>query len=53
MLPITEHSFTLLAAKRLFLARTNDCEMFLCQEDNKKFVNYDKDVENDAIKQEL
>ena len=28
MYPITEHSFTLLAAKRLFLARTDDPEMF-------------------------
>ena len=29
MLPITEHSFTLLAAKRLFLARTDDPNMFV------------------------
>jgi len=29
MFPISEHSFTLKAAKRLFLARTDDPEMFI------------------------
>ena len=29
MFPISEHSFILLAAKRLFLARTDDQEMFV------------------------
>ena len=50
MLPITEHSFTLVAAKRLFLARTDDANMFVYTHGDKKMINYDKDFNNEEIR---
>jgi len=42
MFPISEHSFTLKAAKRLFLARTDDKEMFVYTHGDKKQMTYDE-----------
>ena len=38
MFPMSEHSFTLKAAKKLFLARTKDKGMFLKVQDNQKYA---------------
>ena len=53
LLPISEHSFTLRAAKRLFLARTDDPEMFVYKPGDQKIVNYDKEFNSEEIKKEL
>jgi len=45
MFPISEHSFILKAAKRLFLARTSDHEMFIYKSGDKELMKYD-DINN-------
>ena len=52
MFPISEHSFTLKAAKRLFLARTNDKDMFVYTDADKKLMTYDE-IDNPELRKEL
>lgn len=42
MFPLSQHSFTLKASKKLFLARTKDKEMFLKVEDNHKNSSHEE-----------
>jgi len=45
MYPLSEHSFILKAAKKLFLARTNDHEMFAYTKLDKQRIMYN-DIKN-------